>query len=160
MAGNRTESFADKRARAMALVLLTGRPDLIVNNALEGTGINFRVSIIEDESMPEIQFGVISKGTVSRLDTEVAASRTLHSLGEEKGTTNGQSLPICVFLFSMRNDLGYYAWRSEPIVVGNVPQLRQNDTLAWRKLDPEALDQIVNQVKSYSRHFQTLASGS
>src|SRR5262249_16817678 len=54
--------------------------------------------------------------------------------------------PVCLFYFTMRDDVARYAWVVEPVVSADVPSLPGPDHARCLLLDRPALDEIVARV--------------
>jgi hypothetical protein len=144
-------NFVFRRAEALALVLLTGRPDITMVNAPENSGIDLIVTILKKKVHSFDQFGVIVRGTVREIPSPEGASKVLNSLLRPKTSRVALSMPVCAFFFSMVDDRGYYAWVKEPITVDGVPRLRHPAKIQCRRLGPESLQEIVECVDIYSQ---------
>jgi len=150
--------FIDERARALAMIHLTRRDDLIVTNAEQGSGLEFIVSIARDEGEPSLcRFGVFLRGTKgplteARLGTVLRPTmRSLLGMGEFP-------YPVCLFHFSMDDDKGHYTWVAEPAVTAEGPRLMMHQAAHCRKLDRIALDEIVGKVdRWYDAFFGQIA---
>jgi hypothetical protein len=108
------EGFIARRTEALALVLLSSRPDLTVMNAPDNAGVDIIVSIVRKRINAFNHFGVILKGTSHGIGNLQDASQALMSILPRKAAQGTLSMPICIFLFSMVGDHGYYTWLREP----------------------------------------------
>ena len=140
------------------MVNLTRRDDLVVMHAGQGIGLEFIVYIAKGQEEQSIrQFGVFLRGTkspvtVSHLDKVLRP--TMQSF-----LRRGQfPYPVCLFDFTMDDDQGYYTWVAEPAVTSDGPRLLMHDAAHCRKLDKEALDDIVDRVdRWYDAFFNQIA---
>jgi hypothetical protein len=58
--------------------------------------------------------------------------------------------PVCLFLFTMRDDRAFFCWLAEPVLAGNnAPKLLHHRQADCRELDNAALDEIVGRVVSW-----------
>jgi hypothetical protein len=119
-------ALLERRTHAMAIVLLTSRDDLTVMDVGDGAGIDLLVSIRKNKVQGFEQFGVILKGTIEEAKTDRVASPLLNSMLSRRRRFEPISMPICVFLFSMVGDRGYYAWLYEPTTNDGLPKLRRH----------------------------------
>jgi hypothetical protein len=149
MTGNNETKFVSRRTEALAMVLLTSRPDLTVMSPPANAGIDLIVSIVQKKVHSFNHFGVILKGTSQEIHTARLASKVLKSLDSWKATSASLTMPVCVFFFSMVGNQGYYAWLQEPATSGGVPRLRHHANPECKPLDLEALQAIVDDVNSY-----------
>jgi len=59
-------------------------------------------------------------------------------------------LPLCLFVFTMRDDRGYYGWLKEPTVTDpRLPVLRRVDEVRWGELDRDGLADIIASVNAW-----------
>jgi hypothetical protein len=149
MTGNNENKFVSRRTEALAMVLLTSRPDLTVMSPPANAGIDLIVSIVQKKVHSFNHFGVILKGTSQEIHTARLASKVLSSVYFSKTTSASFTMPVCVFFFSMVGNQGYYAWLQEPATRAGVPRLRHHANLECKPLDLEALQAIVDVVNSY-----------
>ena len=152
------EWFVAERTRALAMVLLTRRDDLIVANAPPGVGLQFLVSISRDEGGPSVrQFGVFLRGTKSAV-TAAHLDRVLRPTMQSFLRIGPFPYPVCLFHFTMDDDRGYYSWVAEPALTDDGPRLLVHDGPHCRPLDTPALDEIVEKVdRWYDEFFRQIA---
>ena len=150
--------FIDERARALAVIHLTRRDDLIVAKADQGSGLEFLVSIAREEGEPSLRrFGVFLRGSKSLL-TEGRLDKVLRPAVRSLLRTGEFPYPVCLFHFSMDGDKGHFAWVAEPAVVEGGPRLLMHQAPQCRKLDRAALDKIVGKVDQwYDAFFARIA---
>ncbi len=142
-------SFVERRAHALAMVLLTSRDDLKVISVNDDAGIDLIVSLTKHQHATFRQFAVILKGSARKLDSARVASQILNSKSSAREDFEAASTPICVFLFSMSGDRGFFAWRCEPITSGGLPKLRPHSMLECTELNEKTLQEIVDRVDAY-----------
>jgi hypothetical protein len=143
------EGFIARRTEALALVLLSSRPDLTVMNAPDNAGVDIIVSIVRKRINAFNHFGVILKGTSHGIGNLQDASQALMSILPRKAAQGTLSMPICIFLFSMVGDHGYYTWLREPVANHGLPRLREPTSLHCKRLDQASLQVIIDEVNSY-----------
>jgi hypothetical protein len=97
MTGNNETKFVSRRTEALAMVLLTSRPDLTVMSPPANAGIDLIVSIVQKKVHSFNHFGVILKGTSQEIHTARLASKVLKSLDSWKATSASLTMPVCVF---------------------------------------------------------------
>lgn len=150
MSDDRQEWFIQERTRALAMVHLTRRDDLVVTNAGPASGLQLLVNVTRDKGQPSgRQFGVLLRGAMGPV-TGSDIHVTLPS-GE-------LPYPVCVFFITMADDQGYYAWVAEPEVTADGPRLLMHAGPPFRKLDRAALDEIVGRVdRWYDAFFSRIA---
>jgi hypothetical protein len=145
--------FVAERARALALVSLTRRSDLVVTKAGEGVGLEFLVYLNKEEGEASVrQFGIFLRGTKSPV-TGSHAEKVLRPTMQSFLRLGPFPYPVCLFYFTMNDDQGYVTWVAEPAVVAGQPQLLMHDAAHSRKLDGAALDEIVEKVDRWYDAF-------
>src|SRR3954453_18441450 len=127
--------FIERRAHALAMVLLTSRDDLSVMSVPQEPGIDLLVSIIKNGQLTFRQFGVILKGSVYRIESTKSASQLLDTMMSGTARIEALSTPICIFLFSMSGNQGFYAWRDEPTTSDGHPRLRKHKKFVCKQLN-------------------------
>ena len=143
-----------QRAKILAMVQFTSRPDLQVSDFPEGSGLDLLVRIVSPAPGYQKLLGVKLKGTNVALPGADRATRYL-------GTTNWYwksegklmpkySFPVIVLLFSMEDDKGYFAWSIEPLVNrSGEPKLKLNDAPTCTPFDRTSLGSIVDRVNQW-----------
>ena len=147
------EWFIEERTRALAMVALTRRDDLVVANAGQGSGLQFIVCLVKDNGEPAVrQFGVFLRGTKSPA-TEADLDRLLRPTLRSFLRQGRFPYPVCLFHFTMDDDQGFFTWVAEPAVGEEGPRLLLHDVPHCRKLDRTALDEIVELVDRWYDAF-------
>jgi hypothetical protein len=146
MSESQQEWFLQERTRALAGMYLTRRDDLVIRRADQESGLDFIVSITREKGEKSFrQLGVYLRGAL-RPTTEERLDKTLHPTMQSFASLGEFSYPICLLYFTMQDDQGYYTWVAEPAVVEDDPRLLVHTEAHCRKLDRQALDEIVRQV--------------
>jgi hypothetical protein len=58
--------------------------------------------------------------------------------------------PLCLFVFTMDNDEGFYKWIKKPIYGTDKPsQLAVDETRTFKRLSNKALDDIIEEINSW-----------
>lgn len=142
--------FMEQRAKHLAILHLTRRGDLFVTESPVDYGLDLLVEVSKDNRATGRLFGV-----------QVKASNRLPVLAENAFGRNTVTIslqvadmledlpfPLCLFIFHMLTDEGYYKWIREPIISAKeeMPQLRRNRENVFTRLTRETLDEIVQQV--------------
>lgn len=140
--------YLAQRAEALALVYLTRRDDLIVRQQTQGdTGIDYIIEIVSDGRSTGRIFGLQLKARTTALQGS--------ALHKSIGITYEQWMvelpfPLCLFVFIMETNEGYYKWLSEPVVTDDQkPKLRLNAQGSLEKLSDDQLEHIVNRVNKW-----------
>lgn len=153
----RLEQLSEERAAAMAYLLLTRRTDLEVQTDYRvGNRLyDFMVQITGRKKgvrqfMVEHAAGV-EWPTAGDADQQLA--RKVRALAK----AGPYPIPALLFAFSMRDDLGYFTWVSEPRAEEG--ELVLHSRPAFRPLDADSLDQIVRAVDGwYDQRYATTQS--
>src|SRR5436309_387823 len=159
MSESKQDWFIAERTRALALMHLTRRDDLVVTETRgPDIGLDYVVSISKEDGEQSLrQFGVVLCGTKSPV-TEDQLNKTLRPTMQAFQRTGQFPYPVCLLYFSMDDDQGYYTWVAEPAVMADGPRLIMHAKAHCRKLDREALDAIVASVHHwYEAFFGTIA---
>src|SRR4051812_26580929 len=131
--------FAAARAKALAVVLLTRRDDLEVEETSGDMGPDFTVRIKSPDGSGPCSFGVLLRSTLSPVTIKQANARlrpTLNGLPRE-----GEVLmPVSVFYYPVKDDQGYYTWGHEPVIERGRAKLRRQGETDCRALDNEAVE--------------------
>lgn len=141
------QDFINERAEHLAVVYLTRRQDLVIERMTADYGLDMLVTILRDKLPTGRVFGVQVKGQDKAFKDdiqEVSLSFT------RKETSYFQELPfpVCVFLFTMEDDKGYYRWIKYPVGESN-QVLRSIEQDRWHPLDEQEIGQIVDDVKAW-----------
>jgi hypothetical protein len=152
---DKQEWFIAERARALAMIHLTRRDDMVVMKAAQGIGLDLLISITREKGEASVrQFGVLLRGAKSAV-TEGHLERVLRPTMQQIGPF---PYPACLFYFTMDDDQGYYTWVAEPAVTPEGPRLQMHEAPHCRKLDRAALDEIVGKVERwYDAFFSQIA---
>src|SRR5829696_1412222 len=101
MSEEKQEWFVAERAKALAMVHLTRRSDLVVMNAAQGVGLQFIVSITKEKGEPTVrQFGVFLRGTKSPV-TEAHLDKVLRPTLQSFLRIGQFPYPVVLFHFTM-----------------------------------------------------------
>lgn len=141
------QDFINERAEHLAVVYLTRRQDLVIERMTADYGLDMLVTILRDKLPTGRVFGVQVKGQDKAFKDdiqEVSLSFT------RKETSYFQELPfpVCLFLFTMEDDKGYYRWIKYPVGESN-QVLRSIEQDRWHPLDEQEIGQIVDDVKAW-----------
>ncbi|HAJ58467.1 MAG TPA: hypothetical protein DCP31_03695, partial [Cyanobacteria bacterium UBA8543] len=102
------QDFINERAKHLAVVYLTRRQDLVTERMTADYGFDILVTILRDKLPTGRVFGVQVKGQDKAFKDiqELSLSFT----GKETNYFLDLPFPVCVFLFTMEDDRGYYRW--------------------------------------------------
>jgi hypothetical protein len=153
----RLEQLSEERAAAMAYLLLTRRADLDVQTDHRvGNRLYDLMVQITGRKKGVRQFMVEYAAGVN-WPTAAAADQQLASKVRALAKAGPYPIPALLFAFSMRDDLGYFTWVSEPVE----GELVLRSKPAFQPLDAEALDAIVKSVDAwYDRRYNAVPSAT
>lgn len=145
MTNESKELFIADRVRALATVVLTRRDDLAVAETKQSTGLDYHVYVEREDKPMRLAFGVLLRGVSSPVTAEDANKVLAPTVGQFRGTRTFTH-PVCLFLFTMRDEHAYFSWLSEPRVTNDGPKLVHHDQANCVSLTDESLDGVVGQV--------------
>jgi hypothetical protein len=154
MAQNTTqERFIAERVRALAVVYLTRRDDLIVTEETADVGIDLWVTLNLADKDGHRKFGVELRGVRSAVTADHANNVLSPSM--QKMLRYGPfPFPVVLFFFTMENNEGWYTWVAEPVITtGGEFELVQHGTASCRPLNSDAIDDIVEAVDRWYDAF-------
>ncbi|HKI35968.1 MAG TPA: hypothetical protein VKA46_29195 [Gemmataceae bacterium] len=161
---NETENkFIVNRAETLAREFLTRRPEVVIH-PFNDYDLGFVVTLDPSASL-KIQgfspFGVIVWGTNKSVSSEMAASqfatRRWKSEDEPSKSSHRYFLPVIALLYSVKEDVGYYAWISEPHFPNDgPPKLIPNEHLDCTMIMRNSLDNIVEKIAEWYTRLATV----
>jgi hypothetical protein len=147
------EWFVAERARALALMLLTRRSDLVVEETKESSGLDYTVYVRDEESPGKRPFGVLMRATMSPVTRE-QANRQLKPTMASFQSIGPFNYPVCVLYFIVKDERGYYTWAAEPVITAEgQPRLQTHAEAHCAPLDDESLGEIVLAVREWYDAF-------
>ena len=135
----------EKRARALTMMLLTHRADLLIEEVNDDIGLDYIVRFRTAGKEGLREFGIEQKAAQSA-ETRDQANKLLRTALEQVKHYGPFLRPVCLFLFAMENDVGWYTWVAEPIEENEKPLLRSCAEPDCRHLDRKALKEIIDRV--------------
>jgi len=151
--------FVAERAKALAMVLLTRRNDLVVTETKEESGLDLTVHVRTGEDRSTRPFGVYLTATMNPVTIETTNSQ-LKPVMAKVQSRGPFHYPVCVFYFMVKEDQGYYTWAAEPVVTDNgQPRLKLHADADCNRLDNESLEEIVCDVNRwYDAFYETITT--
>ncbi len=147
------QRFIAERVRALAVVRLTRRDDLIITEETADVGVDLWVTLNLNKKEGHRKFGVELRGVHSAVTAE-HANNILHPSMQKMLRYGPFPFPVVLFFFTMENSEGWYAWVAEPIVSSEDGfQIVQHGDASCHLLDDEALDNIIEAVDSWYDTF-------
>jgi hypothetical protein len=134
-----------ERSRALATIILTRRSDLTIVDTKKDTGLDFHVYIDREDKPMRLSFGILLRGVPSPVTPEQANKILGPTMGQFRGMRKF-TYPVCLFLFTMRDEEGFFSWLAEPVVTGGAPKLVHHDQVNCVELTDDLLSQVVEQV--------------
>lgn len=136
------------RAEALAIVALTRSPKVEPIRFDFGT-LDFIAYIQETRGGRYCFFGVDVKATIA-LGSVDAANKYGHTINKDgKLTAKTYFFPTIVLLFSMQDEMGYFAWHMEPKKSKDRVTLTQHSELEFEPFDASALVRVIALVSSW-----------
>jgi hypothetical protein len=159
MARKKPEWFKDLRLPSLAIMHLTRRPDLRVEqeNRMGSKVLDLIVEIVDGEGPAWKRFGVYLQGTMSPVTIEHANKVLNISLRRFFDDFGEPTLPFCLFYFTVAEGQGFVTWIAEPLVKDGLSTLKYHEKADFIVLDQEALDHIVDQVNNYFEAIRSQA---
>jgi hypothetical protein len=158
--------FIVSRAQTVAREFLTRRPEAVIH-PFDGNDLDLVVTLDPSASL-EIPgfspFGVFVWGTNQSISSGKVASnfatRRWKSERERSNSSHTYLLPVIALLYSVKEDIGYYAWISEPLIPQDgPPKLIPNEDLHCTLIMRNSMDKIVQKVAGwYTRLSSVLLS--
>jgi hypothetical protein len=101
------DRFIAERARALAIMYLTRRDDLVLQDAEKDSGLDYLVDIVRPDNLSKRSFGVLLRAAMAPVTAEQADAELRPSLKafQRRGPF---PYPVCLFFFTMREDRAYY----------------------------------------------------
>ncbi len=128
--------------------MLTRRPDLILAETKQGTGLDQHVSVDREDKPMRLTFGVLLRGAWS----PATAAQANKVLGPAMGQFRGMrkfTYPVCLLFFTMREERAFFSWLAEPVVTDTGPKLVHHETAKCVEFSDELLAQVVAQVVAW-----------
>jgi len=142
------EQILGERVRALATIVLTRRGDLSVVETKKDIGLDFHVYIDREDKPMRLMFGVLLRGVPAPVTIEQANKVLGPTLGQFQGMRKF-TYPVCLFIFTMREEQAFFSWLAEPVVNGGVPKLVHHNKANCVELTNECLDQLVETIVSW-----------
>jgi hypothetical protein len=141
--------FVEKRAHALALMLLTSRADLLIEEVKDDIGLDYIVRFHAEGKEGLREFGVQLKGSWAAATRE-HVNKAIRPAFKEMNRYGAFLRPVCLFFFTMENDESWYTWVAEPIESEDgKPLLHPHQEPDCRQLDKRALKEIIERVDAW-----------
>jgi hypothetical protein len=145
--------FVLERARALAVVYLTRRKDLIVTEETLDVGVDLWVALTLDDKAGHRRFGVKLTG-VGKAVTGNHANKVLNPSMQRMLRYGPFPFPVVLFFFTMENNESWYTWVAEPVVTPDGGfEIVEHGEASCSPLNSEAINQIVAAVDRWYDAF-------
>lgn len=145
--------YLGERAEQLAIVYLSRRDDLMITRPTETEyGFDLIVSLTQAGNYTGRIFGVQVKAIRSHKQVRKASPAGQEFMIAHKPDRIPRDIPfpLCLFLFTMDDDAGFYKWIKKPgDGMDGTPPLALDDTATFRQLNNEALDQMIAEVNHW-----------
>jgi hypothetical protein len=150
--------FIADRVRALAVVYLTRRDDLIVIEEPADVGVDLSVTHNPKNKDGHRKFGVALRGVWAAVNAD-HANQVLYPSMQKILHYGPFAFPVVLFFFTMENNEGWYTWAAEPMVspTGEF-EIVQHGEASCRSLDSGAIDEIVDEVDRWYDAFFSRAT--
>jgi hypothetical protein len=159
--------FVAERAEALAVVYLTRRDDvevIPVSPAASHPGYDLLIQLRQGDPATRPSFGIIVKGTRSQRHSNRGTRPASFPIAYKAGELAPNTIPVCLFVFTVDDELGYYRWLQQPRITNEQATLRNNLPSADQRsdqpdriilntavapLDNQAIEQMIAQVAQW-----------
>lgn len=151
--------FLEERTEWLAAIYLTRRDDVTVIRQGVPPGTDLLVSVQQEGRDVGRYFGVMLKGLMSQVNEVKYDSQWI-----EVPAVQDIPFPICLFVFVMEGDQGYWKWIQEPAVHEGRSDLIFSPERTLRRLDnteplkTEELTKIIDAVNAWYDSRRTLVA--
>jgi hypothetical protein len=142
------ERLLADRVRALPTVILTRFPELRIRETKADTGLDFHVYIEREDKPMRLVFGVLLRGVPSPATPEQANKVLGPTMGQFQGMRKF-TYPVCLFLFTTRDEQAYFSWLAEPVVNDGVPKLIHRTAPACVELTDEWMTHVLDQIVAW-----------
>jgi hypothetical protein len=142
------ERLVADQVRALATIILTRRSDLTIVETKKDTGLDLHVYIDREDKPMRLMFGVLLRGVPSSVAPEQANKLLGPTMGQFQGMRKF-TYPICLFLFTLREQQAFFAWLAEPVVNDGAPKLVHHSQAKLVPLTNEFLDHVIQQIVAW-----------
>lgn len=148
MTNESKQRFLADQVRALATIVLTRRGDLTIVETKKDTGLDFHVFIEREDKPMRLMFGVLLRGVPGPIVPEHAANVLVPTMGQFQGMRKF-TYPVCLLLFTTRDEQAYFSWLAEPVVADGAPKLLHHTKARVAALTDAYLDSIVQGIVAW-----------
>jgi hypothetical protein len=142
------EQFIAEQVRALATVFLTRRGDLTIVDTKQDTGLDLHVTINREDKPMRLTLGILLRGVPSPVSAEAANQLLGPTLGQFQGLRKF-TYPVCLFLFTLRQEQAFFSWLAEPVVTNGMPKLVHHTKADCVELTDALLERALDQVVTW-----------
>jgi len=142
------EQLIAEQVRAMATVFLTRRGDLTIVDTKQDTGLDLHVYINREDKLMRLTLGILLRGVPSPVSVEAANKLLGPTLGQFQGLRKF-TYPVCLFLFTLRQEQAFFSWLAEPVVSNGVPKLVHRTRADCIDLTDAVLERTLDRVVAW-----------
>ncbi len=137
--------YVDQRAEQLAFVYLSRRDDLIIRQQSNDALVDYLVTITENGLYTGKMFGVQVHAQLSIQPAYSGSALTIDL--EAPLIPEDLPFPLCLFVFSMDTDIGYYRWLKAPTFTqAGKAMLTVNRKNEFKALTRDEFDQMIDQI--------------
>ena len=148
MTNESKERLLADQVRALATIILTRRGDLTIMETKKDTGLDFHVYIDREDKPMRLMFGVLLRGVPSPVTPDHANKVLGPTMGQFQGMRKF-TYPVCLFLFTTREEQAFFSWLAEPVVNGDGPKLIHHTQANCVELTDALLGDVVDRVVAW-----------
>jgi hypothetical protein len=148
MTNEEKEQYVGEQVRALAVVILTRRGDLTIVDSNQDTGLDLHVYLNREDKPMRLTLGILLRGVVAPVTGETANKRLGPTLGQFQGIRKF-AYPVCLFLFTLRQQQAFFSWLAEPVVANGAPKLVHHDMADCVELTDAFLERALEQVVAW-----------
>lgn len=146
--------YLGKRAEQLAFVYLSRREDVMITEQSQSSdyGVDYLVTLINNGEYTGRMFGVEVKALKSTTQVQRIAPDGSEAQINIKNVFVPKDIPfpLCLFVFIMETDEGYFRWLKKPVYDGQShPLLRLNQSKLFRRLSSKTLDDVIIEVNNW-----------
>lgn len=143
------EQVIEQRAESFAYLYLTANKRLSVFQQYRerNPALDFLVKIKDRALATSGEFGVEVEGALANGCELPLTDAALLDI-KPKRLHVDSAIPVCLFVFFVDVDCGYYRWLREPVLDGTF-HLKNNDSAWFQPLNEAALNAIIMQVRQW-----------
>lgn len=143
------ERLIAKRGYYLAIMYLTRRDDLVVEDANEGDNLDLLVRCHRAKKKGIREFGVKLHGSWESISKN-EANELLRPLMQKMKRQGPFPFPVCLFFFTMEKTQAWYTWIAEPMITpDDKAELVLHDDSSCAPLNDDSLDAIVARVNQW-----------